>query len=242
MSTPGKPDLEQIVAALIADANGEELGGRDAALAAFRAARQRDGAAGSARWYHGRSFRRPFADLSRRLAAVGAAVVVGGGVAAAAYAQALPGPVQQFAHTVFAPLGVPNGQSSAGTGSTDRTVSQTTGGKTEKGSPSPRTPSPQLAGGYLVTAGVSRAQVPAGTVLVVTGRVTDDGRPAAGVRVRLFERIAGTTTQELVAIAMTGPRGGYRLVSPPLTTTTVFRVAGPDAAHSVAIRVAVASQ
>jgi hypothetical protein len=79
--------------------------------------------------------------------------------------------------------------------------------------------------------------MPVNTVVVFTGRVTESGRAAAGVRVRLFERIAGTATEELVATGLTGPRGGFRLVSPPLTATAVFRVTGPDAAHSVAIRV-----
>ncbi len=241
MSTPGKPDLDQLVAALIADANGEELSGRDAALAAFRAARQRDGAPGSARWYRSPSFGRPFAGLSRRLATAGAALVVAAGIAAAAYSQALPGPVQQFAHTVFAPLGVPNGHSSPGTGSADITVSQT-GKAGKKAGASPRTPSAQPSGGYRVTVAVSRARVPGGGVLAFTGRITDDGHPAADVVVRLFERVAGTATERLVAIGVTGPRGGYRLVSPPLTATAVFRVAGPGTAHSVAIRVTVVSR
>jgi hypothetical protein len=245
VSTPGKPDLDQLVAALIADAQAEELGGRDSALAAFRAARRRGVAAGSA-WYRNRSFRRPFTRLSGRLTAVGAALAVAAGVTAAAYTQALPGPVQQLAHTVFAPLGVPNGQTSPGTtpgtGPTGITVAQT-GGRTKKASPSARTPSPKPGSDYLVAVAVSRTRVPSGTAVAFTGRVTDGGRTIAGVRVRLFERIAGTTAEELVATAVTGPRGGYRLVSPPLTATAVFRVvAGPDTAHSVAVRVAVASQ
>lgn len=238
---PRKPDLDQLVAALIADAQAGEVTGRDAALAAFRAARQRGAAAGSGRWRRRLPFAGPVTGLPRRLAAAGAAVAVAAGVAAAAYTQALPGPVQQFAHTVFAPLGVPGGQHAApGSGAAGITVSHT-GGNTGNASGSGRTPSPQPAGGYLVTVGVSRARVPAGGVVVFTGQVTDTGRAAAGVRVRLFERIAGTT-EELVATGLTGPRGGYRLVSPPLTATAVFRVAGPDAARSVAVRVAVASQ
>ena len=247
MSTPRKPDLDQLVAALTADGQAEELAGRDAALAAFRAASQRGAAAGSARGHRGRSFHRPLAGLPTRLAAAGAALVVAAGGAAAAYAQALPGPVQELAHTVFAPLGVPEGhqrpgQSPAGTipraGPAGITIANT-GGETACPCPgtSARTPSPQPAGTYLVTVGVSRARVPVNAVIVFTGRVTESGRAAAGVRVRLFERIAGTAKEELVATGVTGPRGGFRLVSQPLTATAVFRVTGPDAAHSVAIRV-----
>jgi hypothetical protein len=243
VSTPRKPDLDQLVEALIADARAGELGGRDSALAAFRTARQR-GAAGSAGRPR-RSFGRPLSWLSARLAVAGAALMVAAGIVAAAYTQALPGPVQQLAHTVFAPLGVPNGQTSSGgapgTGPTDITVAHT--GGAQKASASARTPSPKPGSGYAVAVAVSRTRVPAGATVVFTGRVTEGGRAIAGVRVRLYERVAGTTAEELVATGVAGPRGGYRLASPPLTETAVFRVvAGPGTAHSVAVRVAVASQ
>ena len=245
MSTPRKPDLDQLVAALTADGQADELAGRDAVLVAFRAASQRGAAARSGRGHRSRSFHGPLAGLPARLAAAGAALIVAAG--AAAYAQALPGPVQELAHTVFAPLGVPEGhqrpgQSPAGTvpgaGPAGITIANT-GGETACPCPgtSARTPSPKPAGTYLVTAEVPRARMPVNTVVVFTGRVTESGRAAVGVRVRLFERIAGTATEELVATGLTGPRGGFRLVSPPLTATAVFRVTGPDAAHSVAIRV-----
>lgn len=242
MSTPRKPDLDQLVTALTADGQAEELAGRDAALAAFHAASQHRAAAGPASWQRGLSFHGPLAGLRVRLAAASAALIVAAG-AAAAYAQALPGPVQQLAHTVFAPLGVPNGhqqpgQSPAGTipgtGPNGITVANSGGGG--------KTPSPRPAHIYKVTVSVSLARVPADTSVVFTGRVTDSGGAAAGVRVRLFERVAGTTTEELVATGVTGPRGGFRLVSPPLTATAVFRVLGPDAARSVAVRVAVVAR
>jgi hypothetical protein len=245
VSTPRKPDLDQLVAALTADGQAEELAGRDAALAAFRAASQRGAAAGSSREHRSWSLHRPLAGLPARLAAAGAALIVA--ASAAAYAQVLPGPVQELAHTVFAPLGVPEGQrhpgqSPAGTvpgaGPTSITIANTGG---ESACPCPgtsaKTPSPRPAGAYLVTVGVARARVPVNAVVVFTGRVTESGRGAAGVRVRLFERIAGTATEELAGTGVTGPRGGFRLVSPPLTATAVFRVTGPEAAHSAAIRV-----
>lgn len=237
--TPRKPDLDQLVTALTADGQPEELAGRDAALAAFRAAGQHGAAAGSARWHRSLSSHGPFAGLRVRLAAVGTALIVAAGVAAA-YTQALPGPVQQLAHTVFAPLGVPGGhqqpgQSPAGTapgtGPTGITIASSGGGTETQSAPA-----------YKVTVDVDRTRVPADAVVVFTGRVTDSGRAAGGVRVRLFERVAGTAAEELVATGVTGPRGGFRLVSPPLTATAVFRVLGPDAAHSVAVRIAVAAR
>jgi len=242
VSTPGKPDLDQLFTALTADGQADELAGRAAALAAFRAAGQDRAASRSATWHRSRSFRQPVTWLPARLAAAGAALVVAAG-AAAAYAQALPGPVQQLAHTVFASLGVPDGHqqpgqspagTSPGTGPTSITIANS-GGES-------KTPSPQTTHMYKVAVSVSRARVPAGAVVVFSGRVTDRGRVAAGLRVRLFERIAGTATEELVATGVTGSRGGFRLVSPPLTATAVFRVLGPDAAHSTAVRVVVAAR
>ena len=159
------------------------------------------------------------------LAAVGAVAVVAAGVAAAAYTQALPGPAQDLAHTVFAPLGVPANQSGH---SADLTIA-TSGG----------TPSPRPGDDYRLTLTASRLRVPAGTAVAFARRVTEGGAGAADVPVRLFERLAGTTTWQLVASGVTGPRGGFRLESPPLTATGVFRMVGPDAKHSAAVRVTV---
>jgi len=42
-----------------------------------------------------------------------------------------------------------------------------------------------------------------------------------------------------VAAGVTGPLGGFRFVTPPLTAGTVFRVVTPDGAYSGPVRVAV---
>jgi hypothetical protein len=240
VNTPGKPDLDRLVTALTADGRPDELTGREAAAAAFRAAGERDAADGPTRRQRV-SVRRPGSTLPQRLAAVGAVVVVAAGVAAAAYAQALPGPAQDLAHTVFAPLGVPASQPSQ-PGHPAAVTIATSGGKSGRASPAgkAKTPSPRPGDGYLITVGASRARVPAGETVAFTGRVTDYGRAAAGVRVRLFERRAGSVQFALVATGVTGPLGGFRLSSPPLAKTAIFRVVGPDAAHSAAVRVAVA--
>lgn len=250
MSTPRKPDLDHLINALTADGSPGELAGRDAAVDAFRAARERDAAGGARRRRpRGEPVHWPPTSAARRLAATGAALVVAAGVAASAYTQALPGPVQQLAHTVFAPLGVPGNQRSGqpepgevpGTGSTGITIA-TSGGGSRPATPSgaARTPSARPEGGYLITVGVSRTRVPAGGRVAFAGRVTGRGLAAAGVRVRLLERLAGSAQFELVATGVTGPLGGYRLLSPPLTATAVFRVvAGPGSAHSAGVRVTV---
>jgi hypothetical protein len=230
-----KPDLEQLVSALTADGRPTELVGRDAALAAFREARQRGSAGRSPARYRGVPFRRPLTGLPTRLAAAGAAMLIAAGMAAA-YTRALPDPVQRLAHNVFAPLGVPGGQQSSGAVSKgDRATGITTSSSGGPGG------TPWARAGYLITVRVSRVRVPPGGVAVVTGMVSDHGAGAATVRVRLLARLAGSARFELAAVGVTGPRGGFRLLSPPLTATTVLRVAGPDGAHSVPVVVTVAA-
>lgn len=238
MSTPGKPDLDRLVTALTADGRPDELTGREAAAAAFRAAGGHGADDGPVRPRRV-SIRRPFSTMRQRLAAVGAVVVVAAGVAVAAYAQALPGPAQDVAHTVFAPLGVPDNQS----GRPAAVTIATSGGKSGRATPGgkTKTPTPRPGVAFLITVAVSRARVQAGERVAFTGRVTEYGQAAAGVRVRLFERLAGSTQFELVGTGVTGPLGGFRLASPPLSETAIFRVAGPDAAHSAAVRVTVAA-
>ena len=100
-----EPGLDHLIKALTADGYPDELAGRDAALAAFRAA-------------YGQPRRQPrfspWLSGSRRLSTVAAAALVAGiaGVTAAAYAQALPAPVQHIAYSVLSPLGVPDNQPS----------------------------------------------------------------------------------------------------------------------------------
>jgi hypothetical protein len=262
VSIPGKPDLDHLVRALTADGQPEELGGRDSARAAFLAESQHPAAAPAARRSRGRHPRgwrlpgrrppgwryggawpgRPLAGLPRRLAAIAAAgVVVVAGLTAAAYARALPGPAQDIAHTVLAPLGLPGGQPLS---PPPAVTIATSGAKTGRagGAPS-RAPSPRPGDDYLLTLAASRVRVPSGAVVALSGRVADRGRAVAGTPVRLFERLAGSATWALAGSAVTGPLGGFRLLSPPLTATTVFRaVAGPDNSHSAAVRVTVVSE
>ena len=96
----GPAGLDHLIAALTTAGHPHELGGRDAACAALRAAR---GEAG-----HGRP---RFAALRRSARATTvAAVLVSAlaGVTGAAYTAALPAAVQHIAHHVLAPLGVPD--------------------------------------------------------------------------------------------------------------------------------------
>ena len=74
---------------------------------------------------------------------------------------------------------------------------------------------------------------------MLTGRVAEYGSPAAGVRVALVARTAASPQWRIVATGVTGPRGGFRFVTPPLTASAVFRVVAPDGAYSGPVRVAV---
>jgi len=233
VSESREPGVDRLIRALTADGHPDELTGRDDALAAFRAAGEPRPADRVPSWHRGIPFRRPVNGwVPRRLVLVAAAgVAVIAGITAAAYTQALPGPAQDIAHTAFAPLGVPGGESAPGPGPTDVTA-DTPGTGTPAGSP-------RATHGYLITLAAARVRVPAGAVDVLAGRVTDDGRAAAGTRVWLVERAAEATQWKIAATAVTGPRGGFALVSPPLTTTVIFRVVVSGGAHSGPVRVTV---
>lgn len=256
MSTPRKPDLASLITALTADGQPDELIARDAARTAFLAESRRHAADQptvrprgwrSGGWRSGGT--RPRPQVTRRLAVFAAAGVIAlAGLTAAAYTRALPGPAQDIAHTVFAPLGLPAAQQPSGPPGRPAAVTiATPGGKSTPATAAPasgaasRTPSPPpSADDYLLTLAASRVRVPSGTVVELSGRVTDRGGAVTGTPVRLFERLAGSARWELVTTGVTGPLGGFRLLSPPLTTTAVFRVvAGPDNAHSAAVRVSV---
>lgn len=95
----GEPQLpEALLRALRAPGTHEELAGEADVLAAFRAARPGT----------------PRLRLVGRLGVGGVAMVsalaLGSGVAAAAFTNNLPQPVQQLAHSVLAPIGVPAAQ------------------------------------------------------------------------------------------------------------------------------------
>ena len=245
MNTPREPGMDQLISALTADGRPDELAGRDAALTAFRAAGQRAATEPTLRQRRVVPFRRPLTGwLPPRLTAVAAvAAVVVAVIVAAAYTQALPGPVQDAAHTVFAPLGVPGGQhGSSGTAPNQEAAAITTA--TKPGDcPSCttvfKTPSPRSGNYYVVTLSGTRVRVATGVVVALTGRVAKAGSPAAGVRVALVMRTVASPQWRIVATGVTGPLGGFRFVTPPLTASAVFRMVAPDGAYSGAVRVAV---
>jgi hypothetical protein len=237
--------MDQLISALTADGRPDELAGRDTVLAAFRTASQRAATEPTLRQRRVAPSSPPLTSwLPTRLGAVAvAAVVVIAGIAVAAYTRALPGPVQDAAHTVFAPLGVPGGhQAPSGTAPGQGPAAITAA--TQPGNcPSCatvfKTPSPRSGNHYVVTVSGARVRVTDGVIAVLTGRVGEYGRPAAGVRVALVARTTASAQWRIVATGVTGPRGGFRFVTPPLTADTVFRVVAPDGAYSGPVRVTV---
>lgn len=91
----GRFENDPVVQALTGPGMPEELSGEASALAAFR------GVNG------GRPHRRFAARIGTGGSIVIAAIALSGGVAAAAYTNALPAPVQDLAHDVAGPIGVP---------------------------------------------------------------------------------------------------------------------------------------
>ena len=121
--TPEVDALADLLAAAAAPASEHELAGEAAAVAAF--VRVRD----AGRQPQTAARRRPMLAtfLSTKLATAAAAGALGfGGVAAAAYAGALPDPIQDFAHqTVGAPSA--DGDHSSSTGQGDAHMSSNAG-------------------------------------------------------------------------------------------------------------------
>jgi len=235
-----EPGLDHLIRALTADGFPHELAGRDAALAAFRAASSEEHR--RSRFALPRELRMP-----TRLTTAAAALVAGiAGFTAAAYAQALPAPVQHIAYSVLAPFGVPNSQSSAsptpaGTQPGSAPGSAAAGGH-HTASPSSSAPhptpaaSPAKAGSTLVLT-VAGVQLPAGGTDVISGKLTYRGQPEPGVRVRLLKQAAAAPGWQRAGSAVTGPGGRVRFGAVRITRNTVFRLAVSSGAGSSPVSV-----
>jgi hypothetical protein len=239
-----EPGLDQLIKALTADGHPSELAGKGAALAAFRAA--------SAQPRRKAGFR-PLPGAPARVSAVAAALIAAfAGLTAAAYAKALPAPVQHIAYSVFSPLGVPDNQTAPAGHSirkpgrparhvhvVPRHVSPT-----PSPSPSPTCPCPSATAhraltGAVLAVTVTRVQLPANGWDQFTGRLTVHGRPEPGIRIRLLERPAGSARWILAGSGVTGGHGRMRVGIPHLTQNATFRFAGPHRVRSDSVSVTV---
>ncbi len=268
-----EPGLDHLLRTLASGPTSDELAGEQQALAMFRAnihppardtavlpvsaapgpadspARHRSGG------IRQRARLRLAAPRTRmRLAAAAAAAALVGGFAAAAYAAALPAPVQHIAYQAFHILGVPDthhnssGESNGGLPGPNRSgpAGPSHPGPSHAVSPgsskSPGGKGSMPASGHgnaTVTASAVAAQIAAGGSDTIDGQLTRGGAALPGVTVRLWERLAGTQTWSLVGQGTTGSSGDVAIDVTSLSTNAIFRMTDPDGPMSPAVRVTV---
>jgi hypothetical protein len=269
----GDPGLDQLFRTLTSDPTRGELADQDAALAMFRANIKppNTSAAGSSatRTFERGTSRRWFRLSFSPGLAIAAAMVValGGGVAAAAYTDALPAPVQGIVHDVFRFAGVPSerhhhstaGSKGRGQHQGGRTPGNSAGGPSHgasgkpaptgshKSSPSPShspshspspSPAPSGAAGAALTASVS-SPITAGGSVTIDGHLTRSGSGVAGITIKLAEHLAGTAGWQVVGSEKTTASGDVAVTVSALTTNAGFQLRAGDGVHSAVVRVVV---
>jgi hypothetical protein len=250
------------VRALQAEGDATELMGRQAVLSAFRAARGQSAAtqqprvqpvpgvpaydwdstrtlparpaSGSEPWASGRR-RPPRRRLRVVTIAVAALLAVCAGLTAAAYAKVLPPSVQNIAHSVLAPIGVPSASPATpvstgpGQGSTPAGSPGTSGGSSSAPGPasSAGAPTSAAAAGVSVRLAAGRARVAAGGMVTFTGQAGKNGHPVHGARVRLLEQLSTDVgAWRIATTGVTGEDGTVTLVVPHIPASATFRLAG----------------
>jgi hypothetical protein len=232
-----------LIRALTADAQPHELTGRDAALSAFRASR------GQQR----RRVHLTLPNFSARLGAVAAVLIAAfAGLTAAAYAKALPAPMQQIAYSLFASVGVPDSQPVSG-GIPHPAPGSPSGRPANSQNPASPSVSPSATGscpcptrttrpaakGSALALSAARVQLPANGWDLFAGQLTYHGHPEPGVRIRLLERVAGGTGWRQVGTGVTGGRGRVKIGVPHVTHNATFQLAGRNGVGSATVTVTV---
>jgi hypothetical protein len=248
--------VDELLRALTGPAETTELAGEQSALAMFRSSitpsadAHHGGAAGRTAApgrFATRQIRRSVRWNLRLVAA--AAVVLCGGMAAAAYAAALPAPVQRLAHEVFQFAGVPDSQAgSAQTGSgAGAPAGHRPSSSANLGSPAPSGAVPSAGaaapsagtGAAVLSATANATQVTAGTGVLITAQLSWPGHALAGLTMTVLERPALTVAWHVVGSAPASAAGNAVVVVPVVGTDAVFRAAVSGVAVSPAVRVTV---
>lgn len=211
------PALDGLLRALTANGTADELAGRPAALAMFRASRSPK--------------RRR---LVARVSTAAAAVVMAGWIATA-YAAALPGPVQHVTYRMLGSIGVPDAHHQAPTPSPSRPVSSTPA--SPPASAVVVTPAAGQVPALVLVA--AHRQVIAGGDDLLFGRLAPGGRPEAGARIRLLEHADGRPGWRVAGTGVTDRRGDATFTVRHLTGNASFRLAGPGGAASTPVPVTV---
>jgi len=258
---PGDRGLIELFSRLTSEPSPSELTGEYAALTMFRTVRTGPAAtpvfptavapaatlATPSQARHRRSSRGRVSSglasggrIGARLVAAATVVALGGGFAAAAYAEALPAPLQRVAHQILGFAGVPN---SPGNSTSKQTVpvasTRTTPGGSNSAQPTSSggasrssSPSPSASRGGSVTITAAQQQIAAGGSVQISATFTRRGRAVTGVSLSLAELAAGQATWHVVGQATTGSGGQSGFTATNLTTNASFRVTGPGGAAS----------
>lgn len=266
-----EPGLDVLLSLLAAEPAPDELAGESAALAMFRSSRLPAAAvpgppppepsapgprapgphasrphAPGRRASSPREHSRPASGWrsrpARRLAAA-VTLAAAAGFAVAAYAEALPAPLQHVAYGALGFAGVPDSHHAgpATTSSNQTGPGQAHGGSHAPGGapasappPSPQPGSSASASGPPPAAGPGALSVIAASSRIVaggsetfTGQLTAQGRAVAGVRLSLQERVAGQPSWRPVGSATTGAGGRAVVTVADLTRNAGFRLVGP---------------
>jgi len=265
------PGMDRLLGILTAPPTPAELAGEQRALAMFRASASRlaspkaghaaDGAitapipAQPPAMLPRRAVRNPFRSSARwgmRLAAAGV-LVLAGGMTVAAYAAALPAPVQNLAHDVLSFAGVPpaHGRPTAPGGHRGATPggpahqSPNAGRPARASAPASPSGSPShsvVTGGAVLSAAATSARIAAGTQPVIDGKLSRSGTGIAGVTVTLIERLAGHRVWRIAGAGQTSSSGSVALSGPPLAANAVFRLRVAGRVHSASVLVIVTPQ
>jgi hypothetical protein len=175
--------------------------------------------------------------------------VLVGGMAAAAYAAALPAPVQHLVHDVFQFAGVPDGQggsqgAGSGHGTTPVGHRPTTPAAPGSAAPSGAAPSAAAgpsagAGSAVLSAAADSTTITAGTSVVISGQLSWPGHVVSGLTMTVLEREALTLAWHVVGSVSTSATGNGAVTVPVVGTDAVFRVAVSGVALSPSVRVTV---
>lgn len=247
--------LDELLRALTGPAERAELADEQAALALFRRSATSSagvppghgrvaGLGGPAGHFATRQIRKPTRWNLRLVAA--AAVVLCAGMAAAAYASALPAPVQRLAHVVFQFAGVPDSQAGSGSaGSSHGAPAGHNPSAPANAAPSAAAPTagasspPVAAGPAVLSATADATRITAGTGVLITAQLSWPGHTVAGLTMKVLERQAQTLAWHAVGSVPTGAAGNGAVGVPVVGTNTVFRVVVAHVAVSPNVRVTV---
>jgi hypothetical protein len=250
--------VDELLRALSGPAEPAELAGEQSALAMFRSSvtsqagaeygrRRSAGRTAGQGPFATRQIRRPIRWNLRLVAAT--AVVLCGGMAAAAYAAALPAPVQRLAHEVFHFAGVPNGQPGSGAAGSGHgaPAGHRPAAAANPGSAAPSGAAPSVgvagpsavAGAAVLSATADSTQITAGTGVLITAQLSWPGHAVTGLTMTVLERPALTGAWRVVGSAPASAAGNAIVVVPVVGTDAVFRVAVSGVAVSPPVRVTV---